>query len=172
MPGGVGVDVCRIMRKRRDLRLVVSSATMDAEAFATFFEMDPDIDVTVESDARTTTIISVDGRQYPVGTLTTLCIVHRPACDHDFALCMVATHSFVRLFGLYLFLLRFLSPTLPWLVLTTALMHATRAFFFCRDITLQTSCTLTIHAAIMSTLLSRRPWLCTVVLGRVTFWYF
>eukprot|EP01134_Creolimax_fragrantissima_P006981 CFRG6981T1 len=53
----------KIMKKRKDLRVIVSSATLDAEAFAEFFE-------TNENDhdkgRNTATILSVEGRMHPV----------------------------------------------------------------------------------------------------------
>lgn len=48
----------RIRRKRPSLRLIVSSATLDATAFLSYFTHDDD-----ENDA---TIVSLEGRMYPV----------------------------------------------------------------------------------------------------------
>jgi len=51
----------KILRKRPDLRLIVSSATIDAELIRDFFE-DPAAGVTA-------TIMSIEGRTFPVETL-------------------------------------------------------------------------------------------------------
>ncbi|KAG0242992.1 hypothetical protein BGX31_011395 [Mortierella sp. GBA43] len=53
----------KIMKKRPDLRVVISSATLDAEAFAAFFSSNK-----TSSDGRheNATILSVEGRMYPV----------------------------------------------------------------------------------------------------------
>ncbi len=64
----------KIGRRRRDLRIVVSSATLDAERFAAFFETNRSA---VGADANggdgdasnTATIVSVDGRQHAVDIL-------------------------------------------------------------------------------------------------------
>ncbi|XP_043241834.1 probable ATP-dependent RNA helicase DHX35 [Amphibalanus amphitrite] len=48
----------KILKKRRDLRLIVSSATVDAEELRRFFSLD--------GDRPSATILSVDGRQHPV----------------------------------------------------------------------------------------------------------
>jgi ATP-dependent RNA helicase DDX35 len=53
----------KICKRRRDLRVIVSSATLDAEKFAAFFETNS----TGDPSNNTCTIVSVDGRQYPVG---------------------------------------------------------------------------------------------------------
>ena len=52
----------KILKRRRELRIVVSSATLDAQRFATFF-MDP------ESSDKLCKIVSIEGRAYPVDVL-------------------------------------------------------------------------------------------------------
>eukprot|EP01027_Heterolobosea_sp_BB2_P018679 GEZU01026281.1.p1 GENE.GEZU01026281.1~~GEZU01026281.1.p1 ORF type:complete len:648 (-),score=93.75 GEZU01026281.1:63-2006(-) len=52
----------KIMRKRKDLRLIVSSATLDAEDFKNFFETNTTRDKSKDS----VYIMSVEGRTYPV----------------------------------------------------------------------------------------------------------
>ncbi|KAJ3107487.1 hypothetical protein HDU97_004083 [Phlyctochytrium planicorne] len=52
-----GLYTVRILRKRDDLRIIISSATLDAQIFKAFFEDSGDITVTV---------LSVEGRVYPV----------------------------------------------------------------------------------------------------------
>ncbi|KAF9942194.1 hypothetical protein BGZ65_008280 [Modicella reniformis] len=52
----------KIMKKRPDLRVVISSATLDAEAFAAFFSSKRSPEATPEN----TSILSVQGRMYPV----------------------------------------------------------------------------------------------------------
>lgn len=52
----------KIMQVRNDLRIIVSSATLDAELFKDFFEMNETGNV--EKD--TAAIISVEGRTHPV----------------------------------------------------------------------------------------------------------
>eukprot|EP00123_Amoebidium_parasiticum_P020541 comp5204_c0_seq1/m.1245 comp5204_c0_seq1/g.1245 ORF comp5204_c0_seq1/g.1245 comp5204_c0_seq1/m.1245 type:complete len:699 (-) comp5204_c0_seq1:13-2109(-) len=64
----------KILRKRKDLRLVVASATLDAEEFAEFFETNTTDDPTKNSAA----ILSVEGRMYPVD----LHYVPRPVPDY------------------------------------------------------------------------------------------
>lgn len=54
--------VKKIQKKRKDLRLIVSSATLDAQAFKDFFETN----ASRFNHKDTATIISVEGRQYPV----------------------------------------------------------------------------------------------------------
>lgn len=51
-----------MQRKRKDLRLIVSSATLDAEGMKSFFETN----TTNDSKNDTATIISIEGRTYPV----------------------------------------------------------------------------------------------------------
>ena len=52
----------KIIRKRPDLRLVISSATLNAQEFKDFFEMRK----MLNKKADTATILSVEGRTYPV----------------------------------------------------------------------------------------------------------
>lgn len=64
---GVNSDVImsllkKILKKRKDLHLVVSSATLQAREFASFFETNE----TENSTKDSTTIVSVDGRMFPV----------------------------------------------------------------------------------------------------------
>lgn len=54
----------KIMKKREDLRLIVSSATLDAELFKNFFETNPHSSSAPSKD--TATILSIEGRAYPV----------------------------------------------------------------------------------------------------------
>ncbi|KAF9171324.1 hypothetical protein BGX21_002859 [Mortierella sp. AD011] len=49
----------KILRKRPEIRIVISSATLDAEAFAAFFS-------SINISGGNTTILSVQGRMYPV----------------------------------------------------------------------------------------------------------
>ncbi|KAF8976361.1 hypothetical protein BGZ46_008324 [Entomortierella lignicola] len=53
----------KILKKRPDLRIVVSSATLDAEAFAAFFSTNKAPNETSQDN---TAILSVQGRMYPV----------------------------------------------------------------------------------------------------------
>ncbi|KAF9348435.1 hypothetical protein BGX34_002491, partial [Mortierella sp. NVP85] len=53
----------KIMKKRPDLRVVISSATLDAEAFAAFFSSSKNPSDGSQGNA---TILSVQGRMYPV----------------------------------------------------------------------------------------------------------
>jgi len=63
----------KIRRKRKDLRVVICSATIDAQAFADFFagrkKGGEDDGGGAAVAAAKTTIISVDGRQYPVDVM-------------------------------------------------------------------------------------------------------
>lgn len=52
----------RILKKRQDLRIVISSATLDAEAFATYFSSGSHPSYGIKAAA----ILSVEGRMYPV----------------------------------------------------------------------------------------------------------
>jgi ATP-dependent RNA helicase DDX35 len=56
----------KICRKRPDLRVVVTSATLDAQALKNFFETNENSD---DPTADTACIVSVQGRQYPVDLL-------------------------------------------------------------------------------------------------------
>ena len=60
----------RVLRRRPDLKLVVSSATMDAEAFGDFFRSA----ATDDGDAAiTVALLSVEGRMFPVGAYASPC---------------------------------------------------------------------------------------------------
>eukprot|EP00040_Diaphanoeca_grandis_P016307 m.84087 g.84087 ORF g.84087 m.84087 type:complete len:711 (-) comp25707_c0_seq2:27-2159(-) len=52
----------KVQRKRKDLRLIISSATLDAESFKNFFNTNPTNDPRKDTAA----IMSVEGRTYPV----------------------------------------------------------------------------------------------------------
>lgn len=52
----------KIQRKRPDLRLIISSATLDAESFKEFFNTN----ATADSRLDTAAILSIEGRTYPV----------------------------------------------------------------------------------------------------------
>lgn len=52
----------KILRKRPELRLVISSATMDAELFYNFYNTNPTTDKTKD----TCVILSLPGRMFPV----------------------------------------------------------------------------------------------------------
>uniref|UniRef100_A0A914X0A8 RNA helicase n=1 Tax=Plectus sambesii TaxID=2011161 RepID=A0A914X0A8_9BILA len=52
----------KIITKRKDLRVIVSSATLDAEVFRDFFNLND----TSDKSKDTASIISVEGRMYPV----------------------------------------------------------------------------------------------------------
>ncbi|KAG0203719.1 hypothetical protein BGX33_008943 [Mortierella sp. NVP41] len=53
----------KILKKRPELRIVISSATLDAEAFAAFFSTNND---SKDKSKDNTAILSVEGRMYPV----------------------------------------------------------------------------------------------------------
>ncbi|CAN0212375.1 unnamed protein product [Ectocarpus sp. 12 AP-2014] len=55
----------KIMRKRKELRVIVASATLDAEQFRDFFETN----TSKNANANTATILSIQGRQHPVDVL-------------------------------------------------------------------------------------------------------
>ncbi|KAM3581319.1 hypothetical protein VKS41_006147 [Umbelopsis sp. WA50703] len=57
----------KIQKRRPDLRLIISSATLDAEEFYDFFNSNTSKD----KDKDTATIISLEGRMYPVDVLYT-----------------------------------------------------------------------------------------------------
>lgn len=61
-------DFCRIRRKRPSLRLIVSSATLDAQSFLDFFNSDIAVTGTKPDPSRKpdATIVSLEGRMYPV----------------------------------------------------------------------------------------------------------
>lgn len=52
----------KILKKRKELRLIVASATMDARALQSFFNLNE----TVDAKKDTAVILSVHGRQFPV----------------------------------------------------------------------------------------------------------
>ncbi|KAM7188042.1 P-loop containing nucleoside triphosphate hydrolase protein [Rhypophila sp. PSN 637] len=56
----------KIRKKRSDIRIIISSATLQAEAFQKFFSDDND---PVESNAGLPSIISLEGRTYPIDVL-------------------------------------------------------------------------------------------------------
>ncbi|KAI9280046.1 P-loop containing nucleoside triphosphate hydrolase protein [Sporodiniella umbellata] len=62
----IGV-IKKIQKKRPDLRVIISSATMDAEHFHGFFNTN----ATNDKSNDTSTIISLEGRMYPVDILYT-----------------------------------------------------------------------------------------------------
>ncbi|CAM9454912.1 unnamed protein product [Chrysoparadoxa australica] len=62
----------KVMRRRPDLRVIVASATLDAEEFRDFFEARRG-----KGKSPTATILSVQGRQYPVDVL----YMEEPAAD-------------------------------------------------------------------------------------------
>ena len=53
----------KILRKRTDLKLIISSATLDAEALRDFFDMSHSKNIDEETTA---TILTVEGRTFPV----------------------------------------------------------------------------------------------------------
>ncbi|CAM9160360.1 unnamed protein product [Choristocarpus tenellus] len=55
----------KVMRKRKELRVIVASATLDAEEFLEFFETDR----SNNGEGNTATIMSIVGRQHPVDVL-------------------------------------------------------------------------------------------------------
>ncbi|KAH7724470.1 DEAH protein box protein [Aphelenchoides avenae] len=57
----------KVMTVRDDLRLIVSSATIDAEVFRDFFETD----LTEDRSKDIATIVSIEGRMYPVSVFYT-----------------------------------------------------------------------------------------------------
>ncbi|CAM9473229.1 unnamed protein product [Hapterophycus canaliculatus] len=68
----------KIMRKRKELRIIVASATLDAELFRDFFETNRWVRPVMNlkcifknSAANTATILSIQGRQHPVDVLYT-----------------------------------------------------------------------------------------------------
>ena len=63
----------KVLAKRSDLRLIVSSATLDAKLFRDYFNLNDSKDKTKNTAA----IISVEGRQYPVQ----IHYVERPVAD-------------------------------------------------------------------------------------------
>ncbi|KAH9874628.1 hypothetical protein IAQ61_003818 [Plenodomus lingam] len=59
----------KVLRKREDLRVVVSSATLEAEKFLDFFNPDEDEKVHGKSRADYGRIVGIEGRTYPVEIL-------------------------------------------------------------------------------------------------------
>ncbi len=71
--------VKKIRRKRPDLRVIISSATLDAEAFKAFFEDNVDLGRFKRNPEHDTAVIlQVDGRQYPVDIM----YAKRPVRDY------------------------------------------------------------------------------------------
>ena len=68
----------RIRQKRKGLRIIISSATIDAEKFLEFFLGGSNFTSATKSDQEQGTIISVDGRQHPVDIL----YLEKPARDY------------------------------------------------------------------------------------------
>ena len=56
----------KIIRKRKDVRIVISSASMDAEAFARYFASDSKGDGKTSDNICTPVIMCVEGRMHPV----------------------------------------------------------------------------------------------------------
>lgn len=83
----------RIQKKRPDLRVIISSATLDAEAFFRFFNHNHSSDRSKD----TATILSLEGRMYPVDilyadqpvsdyvetTIQTVFDIHTKVSDHE-----------------------------------------------------------------------------------------
>ncbi|KAI1497394.1 P-loop containing nucleoside triphosphate hydrolase protein [Biscogniauxia marginata] len=59
----------KILRRRPELRIIISSATLQAEDFLSFFSQDPDNQPAGEGDRETGSIISLEGRTYPIDVL-------------------------------------------------------------------------------------------------------
>ncbi|KAM7208670.1 P-loop containing nucleoside triphosphate hydrolase protein [Naviculisporaceae sp. PSN 640] len=60
----------KIRKKRPDLRIIISSATLQAEAFQKFFSEDSDTDAPgSKQDPPASSIISLEGRTYPIDVL-------------------------------------------------------------------------------------------------------
>jgi ATP-dependent RNA helicase DDX35 len=60
---------CRIRRKRTDLRIIVSSATIDAGAFKNFFESGKEKQNGDQKKGDIVSAISLEGRMYPVDVM-------------------------------------------------------------------------------------------------------
>ena len=56
----------KIMKKRTDLRLIVSSATLNAEEYQKFFNLKNTFDKQTKHKKDTSVILSVEGRMFPV----------------------------------------------------------------------------------------------------------
>jgi HrpA-like RNA helicase len=61
--------MCRIRRKRKDLRIIISSATIDAAMFRTFFDAHSTPETAEANKAGITSVISLEGRIYPVDVM-------------------------------------------------------------------------------------------------------
>ena len=59
---------CRIQRKRPDLRIIISSATIDAEAFKKFFGVGG-VEKKGEDKKESVGVISLEGRTFPVDVM-------------------------------------------------------------------------------------------------------
>ncbi|KAI0161394.1 P-loop containing nucleoside triphosphate hydrolase protein [Xylariaceae sp. FL1272] len=59
----------KIRKRRPELRIIISSATLQAEEFLHFFTQDSDEGSTGDQGALTGTIISLEGRTYPIDVL-------------------------------------------------------------------------------------------------------
>ncbi|KAI9901660.1 hypothetical protein N3K66_003477 [Trichothecium roseum] len=59
----------KIRKKRPDLRIIISSATLQAEDFLKFFIADADEDVKNDKTAAVGRIVSLEGRTYPIDTM-------------------------------------------------------------------------------------------------------
>ena len=59
----------KIRKKRPDLRIIISSATLQAEDFLRFFTADIDEDVKSDKNAPVGKIVSLEGRTYPIDTM-------------------------------------------------------------------------------------------------------
>lgn len=60
----------KIRKKRHDLRIIISSATLQAEDFQTFFSEEIDsTDPELKKDSAISSIISLEGRTYPIDVL-------------------------------------------------------------------------------------------------------
>lgn len=59
----------KIRKKRPDLRIIISSATLQAEDFLKFFRADIDEDVKSDKNVPVGKIVSLEGRTYPIDTM-------------------------------------------------------------------------------------------------------
>ena len=80
----------KIRRKRKDLRLIICSATIDAEQFLRFFVGDTGKATEGDGPADKGTIISVDGRQHPVD------IMHMESAARDYLRSMVEAAGLIH----------------------------------------------------------------------------
>lgn len=58
----------KIRKRRPELRMIISSATLQADEFLKFFSTDEKVEANEESE-KTATIVSLEGRTYPIDTL-------------------------------------------------------------------------------------------------------